>query len=339
MIVFRLALEQLKRFNLSNQREYLDRAIVHLTETILLPPLSLLQHAPIILHALFLLTDVLLMRSKVIKQPGDAIYATKYLYYLRDQPHEIPNIPRHRVTDLLVQTLALQVKFKVGNVMQNIREMAIFSRELLTMETSDIDTTRLIDFIWEVTLSKIYRGVPDHPLDELIECLRAAMKRRPDLPRARFTFAMSLMNRYRMTQVDDDYEQAMSILNQMATSGSSQDESFYQERATGLAAFLARFRSETHWSPEYLEEAIYHTRAFLSSSSYTKSYSHFAWDLEDTAKERFLYFGSIEGVEESDTGEDTDGSAEETPESDEKIYDKMHIMILTGFHHLWKNRR
>ena len=276
-------------------------AIVHFTESILLLPFSWLQHGSFILDSFFHLASALFMRSKVTKQPGDAIYAAKYLVHLRDQPHETLSISRHRVTELLVDALAFQVELEAGNVMQNIREIAILSRELFIIETSDIDTTRLIDFIWEVALSKIdLLGVPEQPLDELIECLRAAMKRRPDLPQARAAFAMSLVLRYFMTSVDDDYEEAVSILVEMTTSGNSQDKSVarLQGFATGLAAVLAMARSSAHWTPEYLEEAMYRTRTFLGSPSYAEFFSHIIINPEVVAKDRFRYFGSIEGVEE-----------------------------------------
>ena len=158
---------QFKRYVLSNQREDLESSIVHLTESILLPPLSWLQHGSFILDTLFSLACTLYER----KQPEDVITATKYLFHLRDQPHEIPSISRPQATELLVASLALQVELEAGNVRQNIQEMAIHSRELLTVETSDINTTRLIDFIWNVMQSNIRPGEPDQPLDELIECL------------------------------------------------------------------------------------------------------------------------------------------------------------------------
>ena len=251
-----LGSEQLERFKLSNQREDLDTAIVHYTESILLLTPWCLQHIPFILDTLLVLAVALGLRSQVTRQPEDAIHATKYLRHLRDLPREIPIIPRHRVTELLVNTLVLQVELEAGNMMQNIREIAVLSHELLlTVETSDIVTTHLIDFIWAVALSKIYPGVPNQPLDELIECLRVAMKRRPDLPQGRAAFAMSLVVRYTMTSLNDDYEEALSILDEMTTSGNSQDESVarFQGLATGLATSLAMIRSEFHWTPEYLE--------------------------------------------------------------------------------------
>jgi CHAT domain-containing protein len=319
-----------RRYILSNQREDLDKEIVHHTESILLPPPSCLQQGPFVLHILFHLAFALSLRSQVTKQPGDVIAASKFLLHIRDQPHEIPNISRHRVTDLLVVSLALQVKFGAENVIQNIREIAILSRELLTVETSDIDTTRLIDLISWVVQSNSRPNVPDQPLDELIECLRAAMKRRPDLPQGRVAFALSLLFRYHRTSRNDDYEEAMSILDEITASENSQDKSVVkiQAFATGLAAFLAKFRSDAHWSPEYLEEAIYRTRAVLKSSSYTQFFSDFDLKPEVSAKKRFDYFGSIEGDEEPwATGSLVSSPAPETPESDETRYYRMQSQV------------
>jgi CHAT domain-containing protein len=304
LFVCGIALGQFLRYRLLNQREDLDKAIVNFTDSILLSPLSWLQHDSIILNALFLLASALLLRSDMSKQPEDAICVTKYLSHLRDQPHEIPGIPRYQVTALLVYALALQVELEVGNVMQNIREMVVLSRELL--ETSDVDTTHLIILIRGVVRSKIRSDILDQPLDELIEFSRVARKRRPDLLEGHLTFAISLVCRYIMTGANDDYEEAASILDDIIayrSTGNSQDESVAEARATatGLVAGLAMMRSNVYPTPENLEEEIYRSRAFVSLPSVKE---HFpgpvsAMDPEATAKERFRHFGSIEGVEES----------------------------------------
>ena len=306
-----LAQKRLDRYTLSNQREDLDKAVVHYTESILLSPLSLLQGGLIIHAALFSLANTLLLRSNLSKQPDDAIYATKYLSHLRDQPHEIPDIPRYRVIALLVDALALQVELDAGNVMQNIREMAVLSRELL--ETFDIDATHLVVRIHALLIPRIHLGVPDQPLDELIEFSRVAKKRRPDLLEGLMTFAISLVYRYRMTSVNDDYEEAASILDDIIAYRSpriGQDESVAkaQALATYLITALAVMRSTTYDTPEYLEEAIYRARTCTSSSSFNE---HFpgplaSRDPEAIAKERFHHFGSIEGVEESSSNSSAD---------------------------------
>ena len=322
MLASALALEQFERFKLSNQREDIDGAIVHLTESIYLLPLSSRLDDPGRLETLSYFARELLRRSEVTKQPDNVVSTTKFLFHFRDYPSQIPTVPRHRVTELLVHILALQVALEARNVMENIRMMAVLSRELLTLNTSDIDTTRrLIYLLHEVLMSEKCLGVSGPPLDELIECLRVAMKRRPDLPQTRAAFAISLGNRYRMTQVDDDYVQAVSILDEMATSGNSQDKSVaaFQAFAKGLAAALAMIRSDVHWSPEYLEETMYRTRAFLSSSSYAEFFSQLVLNPEVSGNHRFRYFGSIEGVEEPSGPFVVSGPVLEMPEFDQTL--------------------
>ena len=304
-IVLTLAWKRFYRHTLSNQREDLDKAIIHFTESILLSPLSWLQRGSIFLDALFPLASALFLRSKVSKQPEDAICATKFLSHLRDQPHEISSIPRYQTTAFLVGALALQVELEAGNAMQNIRDMAVLSHELL--EIPDVDTTHLIDLIHTVVLSKIFPGVPDQPLDEVIEFSRAAMKRRPDSLEGRMTFSLALMCRYYMTCVNDDYKEAVSIFDEIIayrSSGNSQDDSEYEAKArayaTGLVTALAVMRSIIYQNPEYSEEAIYRVRTCASSSSHKEHVPPLAgFDTEHTANIRFLHFGSIEGVEES----------------------------------------
>ena len=282
--------------------EDLDNSISNFTESILLPPLSWLQHGLCILEAFFFLSDALFARAKASKQPEDVIHATKYLSHLQDQPHEIPNTPRHKVTTSLVDALALQVELELDNVMQNIREMAVLSRELFTLETSDIDTTHLIVLLSEAVLSQITPGTPDQPLDELIESLRAAGMHRPDLIEGRMALAVSLVSRYCMTSVNDDYEEAILILDETTSSPrKSQDKSSLayalQELAPGLAAMLTQRRWILFQSPEYLEEAIYRTRACSSSASFMENCHSVSLNPDVTAKQRSRYFPSIEGAE------------------------------------------
>jgi hypothetical protein len=317
-----LALKLLHRYKLScklsNLREDLDKAIVHLTESILLSPLSWLQHGQILLSALFLLANALLLRSNASKQPEDAISATKYLSHLRDQPHKILGMTHHQVTALLVDALALQVELEAGNVMENIQEMAVLSSELL--ETSDVDATRFIITINAVVSSKIRLSVPDQPLNELIEFSRVARKRRPDLLEGHMIFAISLVYRYYMTCVDDDYEEAASVLDEIIAYRSPgnnhwQDESVAIDRefATGLVAALAMIPSNAYRNPEYLEDEIYRTRTCVSSSSFNEYFPEplAVMDPEATAKRRFRHFGSIEGVEESSGNSLTDVLSQE----------------------------
>jgi hypothetical protein len=296
-----LAMMRHRRYTLSNQREDLDKAIVYFTESILLPPISWLQNGPVILHTLFLLANSLVMRSKVSKQPEDVIYAIKYLIHLRDQPVVIPC---YYVTALLVDALALQVELEAGNVTQNIREMAALSRELLTLETSGVDTTHTILLTCSFVLSRIPTFNPDQSLDEIIEFLRVARGHRPDILECHIAFARSLCCRHSMTCRNDDYEEVTSVLDEILTYPSARDtgdESVAKalRYATDLSTGLAIVRSIACPTPEDLEEAINRTRTH-SDSPY-RDHSSVVLDPEAIAEQRFHYFGSSEGlgVEES----------------------------------------
>ncbi len=293
-----LATARLDRYALSNEADDLDKSIFHLTESIL-PPHSWLEHSPTIFHALLLLASALFRRSKVSRQPQDAIFAAKYLRYLLDQPRDAFGISRRLVTTMLVDALALQVKSKAENVMQNIREMAVLCRELLTSDAFDGNISRSITLFARAVSSEIRPWVPDQPLDQVIECLRLARMHKPELRDAHFALAFCLGIRYCMTFVNDDYEEAASMMDKIITSsspGDSQDK--FVARVQRIVTGLAMVRSKTHQTPEYSEEAIYRARAFLSSSPEEHSFNALVdHSLDDTAKQRFHYFGSIEGLE------------------------------------------
>jgi hypothetical protein len=289
----------LHRHELSNQWEDFDKAIVYLTELILLPPISWLQNGPMFPYSLYLFANSLTMRSSVSKQPDDVIYATKLLTHLRDQPFAISFFSRSDITTSLVGALAIQVKLEAGNVMQNIRDMAVLSCQLLTSETSDVDTTHAILLTCSVVKSRIRPLVPDQPLDELVEFLRVARKHRPDLLECRIAFAESLWCRYAISCGNDDYEELTTVLDEILTypsAGNTQDESVAeaQRHARGLFTGLAMLRSFAYPSPEYLEVAIYRTRIDFDSTS--RDHSSFVWDPEALAEHRFHYFDSTEGL-------------------------------------------
>jgi CHAT domain-containing protein len=294
-----LAMTRLQRHTLSNQREDLDKAILHLTQSILLPPSSWLEHGPMILTALFLLALTLVRRLVSSKMPEDAIYAGKYLHYLRHQPLTAFGFPPHAVTTLLVDVLKFQVEFGAGNVVQNIEEIAVLCHELLTSDASEDDTTHAVTLISELILSNVRLWLPDRPLDLVIKCLRAARIHKPDLRQAHFALGVSLGVHYYVTFVDDDYEKATSVLDEIIASKPPGDgQNAFVAEARWFVTMLATTRSVTHEIPEYLEEAIYRTRLFLASSSVEHSFYPYpagAFDLERTAEQRFRYFGFTDG--------------------------------------------
>ncbi len=292
---------RLRRHELLNQREDLDKFIFHLTEGILLPPHSWLEIGPMILCALFTLAQALARRSKMSNQPEDAIYAAKYLRHLRDQPHSSFNLPRHEVTSLLVDVLAFQVELEASNVVQCIEEMAVLCHELLTLDASDGDTTRSIGHFVKALTPKPLPWTLDPPSNQVIECLRLVRTHRPDLREARFTLACSLHYRYTMTFVNDDYEEAASIYDEFITSSSPGDsQDIFVTQAPELVTMLAFMRSLTHQTPEFSEEAIYRARTFPDLATHDLA-TLADRIVERNAEERFHYFG-VGGSFEASSG-------------------------------------
>jgi CHAT domain-containing protein len=283
---------------LSNQREDLDKAILRFTETILFPPHSWVGHGPLIISALLFLAGALLKRSAVFKEPEDAIYAAKYLRHLRNQPHHVFGIPRHEVTAMLVDALASQVISEAGNAMHHITEISALCHELFTSDESDGDmTTRSIIFLSAAVRSKFRVWDPDLPLDQVIECLQLARMRKPELRVAHTVLALCLTSRYYTTLVNDDYEAAASILDEVTPPSSPRDgDDVYVAVLQHLVTLMAVIRSQAHSSPEYSEEAIYRVRAYQVLHPFDTSFKHF---LELVASQRFRYFGSIEGHDTS----------------------------------------
>ncbi|KAH9024168.1 hypothetical protein EDB85DRAFT_1894473 [Lactarius pseudohatsudake] len=229
----------------------------------------------------------------VFRQYEDAIYAARYLRYLRDQPQF--GFRRHEVTASLVRALAYQVELEARNVMQCIEEMAVLCRELLTLDASNDDTARSLTHLTGVFLSKFSLSATDQPLNQIIECLRLARKHRLDVG-VSFALAASLFCRYFTTFANNDYEEAVSALDEIIASTSTgvshwQDELLLTTRC--FAKALAGIRSIAHSTPEYLEEAIYRARTLSDPSSEDDIFA------EVTARLRFHFFGSIEGLEAS----------------------------------------
>ncbi|KAI9441138.1 hypothetical protein BJY52DRAFT_1217028 [Lactarius psammicola] len=300
--IYNLAVVRICRYGLSNEVDDVNKAILHLTESILLPSHSWLEHGPLVLRAFLVLALALFVRSVESKLPEDAIYAAKYLRHLRDQLHAALESLRHPVASLLVDVLGSQVELEAGNVLQNIEEMAVLCHELLTSDPSSDETTLSVTTLSNVVQSKLPLFIQGQPMDQLIECLRLARMRKPELRDARLALAVVLTCRYSKTYANDNYE-AVSALDEIIASGSpgdSQDE--VVARAQVLVTKIATTRSRAHDSPEYAEEALYRARVFLKSypveGPLYPAFNRF-WEDHSVEKYRFNHFGFIDGVEAS----------------------------------------
>jgi hypothetical protein len=262
-----LGISQFCRYRMSGQEGDLDKAIFHLTQVIFIPPLwPNDDHRKTILQASSILTFALMMRLEVCKLPDDAISVAKTLRRLRDQQaRQSFGLPRHPITALLVWALARQVDLEAGNVMENIGEMAVLCHELITLDTSSDTTSASFECLFTTLVHKIHLPFPDQPLEQIIECLRAGRAHQLCTCEARIGLAIGLFIRYCKTSVNDDYEEAASILDEFVTSSPPEDT--YVALARHLVTVLALLRSTSHCTPEYSEEAMYRVRALSDSSS------------------------------------------------------------------------
>ena len=292
------------RYGLTQQKEDLDKSIVHGTEAIFLPAVSQDEDSFNIAKILFHLAHTLLERSSKFKQPEDPKHSIEYLRYLRRLPLESFKVPRSEVTGTLIRALATQVSLDTGYGTQNIKEMVVLCRELLTSNT-------LTDFplgaFQSLTDSVAFEYTQRRPLyspDELIECLRDAANMCP--PDSHFVFlalALQLYFRFIKTHSNDDYEEAAALFERILDPnqpGNCPD--LIRVHASRLANILPITRASISQNPEYFEVAISRLRTELNSSAYNEESRILLTDnLALLNKIRFLKYGLAESLEEANS--------------------------------------
>jgi CHAT domain-containing protein len=290
---YRLARALSGRYELLTQKDDLDKSILYFTESLLSSHLSWLAHNPMIVVALLFLAYSLLTRSRVSKKPEGAISAAKYFRYIRDSAHVPFGFPRHTVTAFLVETLAFQMESNASDAVQTLEEMAFLTHELLTSDPSSDSSTCASACFTGAVAHKLPDSFPDQPLNQIIKCLRLAKMHKPEMREVPFLLVKCLLIRYDST-MNDELDEAASILDEMIASSSPGDE--FVAKCQAMVPELTMLRSLVDNNMEYSEEAIYHARAFLASSS-DEEPLYPAWSkvLGHAAKNRFENFGPIGG--------------------------------------------
>jgi CHAT domain-containing protein len=254
----------------------LEQSILRLTEAIFLPlPWDRSCHN--IIQIFFALTLTLILRANASRQPEDVTRSIIYLRYLRGQSLETFNIPPNHVTGLLMEALKIQVDMKLGDARQNIEEMAVLCHELLK---SDISTNSITGFVMDLVRAvdpKAQFGrlnKPQAPSDKVIECLREANVRLPDSHEVSNALAWSLFERFHIADSNDDYEEAITILDKVMNAPG--DRPADQGIALWMVSYYAQARYFRFWKPEYLEQAIYRTRMALGAPPPEHTPLHFS---------------------------------------------------------------
>ena len=235
-----LALWLNERFALLNQRDDIDKAILYFTDALLSSPLSWLAHGPVIVDVLLLLAFSLRRRSEASKEPEDVISTAKYLRFLRDLEDTPFAVQRQQVTATLVAALSAQMELKANDVVQTLEEMTALTQELLTSNPSSGPTTDASACFAIAVLRKV-RELPPDLLNEIIECLRLARVHKPELREVHFSLANCLYTRYNYT-LDDELDEAVSILDEMIASSSPGDE--FLAESQNLAAHIVTSYTE-----------------------------------------------------------------------------------------------
>ena len=173
------------------------------------------------------------------------------------------------VTTALVYVLAMQVELELGDVDQDIEELADLCDELLNSDISIQSLTGPItDFTRVIHLHLENSFEYKICSEKVTDCLRKVIVRLPNLHEASIVLSRFLYNRFHLTSSNDDYKEAMSILDGILTFRDSGDEpNPYKKEALEWAALLSSSRFDAYGKPEDLEHAIYRHRAMVDGTS------------------------------------------------------------------------
>ncbi|KAH9164561.1 CHAT domain-containing protein [Lactarius sanguifluus] len=304
--VHALAMARFARYKLSQQKEDLDKSILHFTEATLLPPVSRDGHPLNIVNLLFALARALLYRSERFKQPEDIKYSIEYLRYLRRLPLDSFDLSKHTVTTLLIQALGVQVNLEAGDGTQDVNEMMGLCREFLGPNISaDFPAAAFKPLGWAV-MEEWNRGRSVQSLDKVVECLRDAARLCPPGSESHHVLealAVTFLIRFMGTHSNEDYEEGTALLERILDPnqpGECPDS--FQYRALGLANGFVFARSVIFQNPEYSEIAISRLRTFLDSSPINApSRLTTTGILAAQNRERFRHYNLAESLEEANS--------------------------------------
>ena len=260
------------RYGRLKDSDDLEQSILYFTEAIFLP-LSCHRRSFNTIHILFFIASALIVRAQEFRHPEDVTRSIIYLRYLHEQSRQSPEVvglPLNSVTGCLVHALGIQANMKLGDVRQDLEEMAILCHELLKSDTSMTSVTSPIMNLANVVIAQFQFGIlnkQQEPSDKVIEFLRLARVLLPDSHDVSFALSLSLFARFRhgsdIAHSNDDYDEATTILDKVARiPGNNLTQ--IRVNALNLASTLAFARSIMFTRPEYREQAIHRSCTLLA---------------------------------------------------------------------------
>ena len=279
---------------MKHQKDDIDKAIIHLTEAVLLP----FQPSQHVVHVLFQLATVLQIRFNEYKQPEDVKSSLKYCRFLRINFHtfEAFDIPLGEFTSVSVNALSGSLTSESGDMIQDMEEMVALFHKQLAPDISTNDLNRAMTAIRGFTNNVILKfrvGGAKLPPEKIIQVLRETEKIQREWE-ASYALAHCLSVRFEMAQAINDYEEAMAIVDKIVATHSSGDIlTMAQKNAIQLIKVLVSTRLNSYPSPEYLEEAIHRFRTLFSLPSLPdRDRTYLTESLDYFEKKRISYFGA-----------------------------------------------
>ncbi|KAH9047525.1 CHAT domain-containing protein [Lactarius deliciosus] len=309
--VHHLAMARFERYKLSQQKEDLDKSILHHTEAILLPLVSRDRLSLNIVEHLFALARALLYRSENFEQPAEDVkYSIKYLRHLRGLPLDSLGLSRQAVTTSLIRVLGIQIKSEAEDGTYDVNEMVDLCLELLSLSVSADFPIGAFVSMGIAVITELNRKWLVQSLyhDKAIECLReVATLCPPSSHHVSYLLACILLIRFIKTHSNKDYQEATALSERIldpnqpgAWPGESPDS--VRELLLHLASALALARSIVFENPEYSEVTISRLRTLLSSSSTSReTRSHVTYILAGRTRERFIHYSLAESLEEANS--------------------------------------
>ena len=294
-LLLKVARLRTERWELSNQKSDFDKAITHLTESVLLLPTQR------IVIALYDLATVLLSRFTFHKQrdANDLKSSIKYLRFLRKDFHSLEAFDASYTSgDLssdLFWALAQNLVLTPGEMVQDLEEMVPLIPEFITADSLTFSQELAIEAFGSAVnalATEIYRQEDKKRVfNRAIQVLQEATLLNPDL-RISFALAMCLAVRFETTRVMKDCEEAITNLDRVvATCSPEKNLTDMEARAINLISNLLVSRVNLSSTPENLEDAIHRLRTFVPHSLDDEYRAQLTQLLDVFMHKRFEYFG------------------------------------------------
>ncbi|KAI9438181.1 CHAT domain-containing protein [Lactarius indigo] len=277
-----LACARFLRYDLSGQKEDIDECIVHLTEAILLPPISVANFHVNIVKLFFTLTLTLLNRSMNTNNPTPWKVASR----------------------LLIQMLCLQFHLGAKDATRNMEEIVVLCHELSASDTSTTLPVETFSALFVPICTELFRGRNFQLVDEVIACLRDTVKVCPlHIHHIYLVLAHALSARFVATHSGGDYDEARMLFENVINANHP-EENPNSDQVQALIGVIGLATSRVPYfdSPEHFEETLSRCRSMLRSAYLPEhSRSLITRVLAVFAYFRFQRYGLSDGLQEENS--------------------------------------